>query len=196
MKTKMIIGMLVASVFAINAVSADAARHQARAITKIADRTVTFVGKAVDNTAAVLWRNKEAVVLCTALAVAATNPEPFVQGATTVATSAVEGATAIVTSGTDAVIKTTAGSGSGFISFLVLAVLFIAGLWLFVSIIKFKFWRAVPLLVIALLLCFGGVASAAMFTSVPEMMCTAPATPIHWWNIITIILFIVAIFIP
>ena len=161
--------MLVACISAVNTVPVDAASVQRRAVEKIVSKTTDVVGKVCDNVSQVIWRNKCAVAAGATAVAVATNPEPFVQGATAVVTG-----------------STQAAASSGFFSFLLLATLFIAGLWLFVGCIGRKFWRIVPLLVVGLLLCFGGVAEAGTL----EHGAIKP-----WWgDIIGVILLIIAIF--
>ena len=181
MKTKIMTGIIATTMLMVSAVSADAATRK-QAIEKIVNKTTDAVGKACDNVSQVIWRNKCAVAVGATAVAVATNPEPFVQGAT-----------AVVTSTTQAAMQSS--TGGGFFSFLLLATLFIAGLWLFVGCIRSKFWRVVPLLVVALLLCFGGIAEAGMIASIPDIQCPAVPPPAPWWNIINFIFLIIAIFV-
>ena len=166
---KFFIGIITALMFAFNTVPAEAVVPQKRVATSV----VHFIGKACDNAANVLWRNKGAVAVGTTAVAVATNPEPFVQGAT-----------AVVTGTTQTAIQS--GTGGGFFSFLLLATLFIAGLWLFVGCIRRKFWRIVPLLVIGVLICLCGVTEAATLHSaaVPVAAAIKPLVNAIGWVVI------------
>jgi len=174
--------MLALCVLAVNTVPVEAASARKKAIEKIVSKTTDAVGKACDNVGSVLWRNKCGIAVGVTAVAVATNPEPFVQGAT-----------AVVTGTTQAAMQSS--TGGGFFSFLLLATLFIAGLYLFVGCIRRKFRRIVPLLVVGLLLCFGGIAEAGMIAQIPDIVCPAVPPPAPWWKIINFILLIIAIFV-
>ena len=188
MKTKMLIGICAICLFAVNAVQVEAATPQARAVKNV----VNVAKKTSDKIASTLWRNKGGIAVGTVATVAVMAPEAVVQGATSVATGAVESAATVVTGAAQAAVQNVSNSGSGFFSYLLLAMLFLAGLWLFTGFVKSR-WRVLPLLVLGVILCLCSTAEAGMIASIPEIQATAPATP--WWNIIGIILFIIAILI-
>ena len=50
------------------------------------------------------------------------------------------------------------------------------------------------MLVVSLLLCFGSIAEAGMIAQVPDIQCPAVPPPAPWWNVINLILLVIAIF--
>ena len=162
--------------FMFNTVPAEAVVPQKRVATSV----VHLVGKACDNIANVLWRNKGAVAIGTTAVAVATNPEPFVQGAA-----------AAVAGTTDAALKSSVGNS--IVSYVLLPLLLIAGVWVFLKFIGFKFkglfryWR-VAALVLAVLLMFSGAAHAGV------LECAAICPPLWWTDIIGIVLLLVALF--
>ena len=185
MKTKSVIGIIAVVMLMASAGTSDAAKVHKRAVEKI----VASVGKACDSVASFLWRNKETVALCTAVVVAVSAPEAVVQGAATVAAHTVQCVTAAVTSGTEAVVKSAVNPGSELLTLLLLVALFIAGLWLIVGCIRRKYWRVLPVLVLAVLV-FSGVAHAGL------LECGFARPPVWWGDIVGIILLLIALFIP
>ena len=177
---KLLIGMITACVLAVSAVSANASTLHKRAATN----AVNFVGKACDNTAHVLWRNKGGIAVGTTAVAVATNPEPFVQAAA-----------AIVTGTTDAVLQSCIVNN--FLSYLLLPILLIAAVWYFLRHIKSRWGRVLPLLLLGVLFlfCFGGIANAEMITQVPEIQCGIVKPPLWWTDIIGWVLLILAFFI-
>ena len=183
MKTKMIIGMMIACVFAVNAVSAEAVTPQKRAASKIAN----FVKKSCNNIGNTIWRNKCSIAIGTAATVAVMAPEAVVHGATTVATGATQAATSAIANTTQAAIQSAAGNaGSGFFSFLMVAALFLAGLWFFVGFVRFRYKAILPLLVIGVLICLCGVTEAATLQSaaVPVAAAIKPFVNAIGWVVI------------
>jgi len=73
------VGIVLACMLAVSAVPADAAIVHKKAVTNV----VNLVGKACDNIAGVIWRNKGAVAVGTAATVAITAPEAVAQGVAT-----------------------------------------------------------------------------------------------------------------
>ena len=135
-----------------------------------------FVGNTCDSAANLLWRNKGAVMLGTLLVTAAANPEPFVQGAATV-----------VTGTSQTVYASYIGS---MLSYVLIAIVLIAvGRYLFRRI---RLWRVLPLLLLGLLLCCGGVAEAGMMNVVPETQLGIIKPP--WWGVFDLIIFVLTLF--
>ena len=163
---KLFIGIIViACIFSVYSVSAEAATSKRAKI-------VNFVGKTCDDAANVLWRNKGAVTLGTVLVTAAANPEPFIEGTTT-----------IIGGGSQTVFVSCIGT---ILFYLLLAVLVIAGTRFFLH--RIRLWRVLPLLILGLM--FGsGVAEAGV---IPIAECGVIKPP--WWNIFDLIILIFAIF--
>ena len=190
MKTKMIIGMMIACVFAVSAVSVEAATPQKRAVKNV----VSFAKKTCNSIGSMIWKNKCSIAVGTAATVAVMAPEAVVHGATTVATGATQAATSAIANTTQAAIQS-AGSnaGSGFLSFLMLAALFLAGLWFFVGCVRFRYKAILPLMVIGVLICFCGVTEAASLHSaaVPVAAAIKPfVNAIGWVVIIAVTIFL------
>ena len=181
MKTKMIIGMMIACVFAVNAVQAEAVTPQKRAVKNV----VNFVKKASNNIGNTIWNNKGSIAVGTAATVAVLAPDAVVQGATSIATGAVEGAATVVTGATQAAVQNSTG-GNGFLSYLFLAVLFIAGLWFFVGFVRFRYKAVLPLLVLGVIVCLAGTADAATLHSaaVPVAAAIKPFVNAIGWVVI------------
>ena len=100
---------------------------------------MSFVKKTCNNIGNTVWRNKGSIAVGTAAIVAVLAPDAVVQGATTVATGATQAATSAIAGTTQAAIQSAgSNSGSGFFSFLLLAMLFVAGLWFFVGFVRFR----------------------------------------------------------
>ena len=183
MKTKMIIGMMIACVFAVNAASVEAVTPQKRAVKNV----VSFVKKTSNNIGNTVWRNKGSIAICTAATVAVLAPEATVQGATTLATGATQAATSAIANTTQAAIQSAGGNASsGFFSFLLVAALFLAGLWFFVGFVRFRYKAVLPLLVIGVLICLCGVTEAASLHSaaVPVAAAIKPFVNAIGWVII------------
>jgi len=174
-----LMGIIAACAFAVSAGTADAAALHKRAVTN----AVNLVGKACDNVSSVLWRNKGTVAVGTTAVAVATNPEPFVQGTT-----------AVVTGTTGKVMKS--NTGSSIVSYLLLSVLLIAGIWYFLRCIKFRPGHVLPLLILGVLIlfCFTDSASAGTFAQVPEIQCGMVKPPLWWTDIVGWILLIIVIF--
>ena len=175
---KLIIGLLIISTFAVNAVPAAALFFMPRPV--FINRAATNAQKVCNKIGDTVWRNKEAIAICTVSAVALSAPEAVVAGTTS-----------IVTSGTEAVVKSaTNAAGGNFLSYLLFAILFIAILWLSVKYVRLRFSRVVPLLIIGLLFCFSGTAEAAIldFWNIPALQCAAIKPP--FWDFFNFILII------
>ena len=177
---KFFIVLIAACIFAASSVQVDAAviRHSLPVIKHIKpliERTSNGIGNAV-------WRNKGAIAVGTTAVVVATKPEV---------------AASVVTGTTERIITTDKSTGSSVIArllfYLLVAVLVIAGVRYCLQSIGLR--RILPLLVLGVLLFCGNTAEAGMFdyASFPEIECGA-AKKIPWWNVITIILLLVAIF--
>ena len=177
MKTKILTGIIATAMLMVSAVSADASTRK-RAVEKI----VNSVGKACDNVSQVIWRNKGTVAVCTVATVAVANPVSFAQGVTT------------IVSGTLQTIHLS--SIASIIFYVVMFGLLLVGVrhvWKFT-----QKWRLLPLLIVGALLCFcmtGSVAEAGMITHVPDILCPVVPQPVPWWNVISFILLLIAIFV-
>ena len=183
MKTKMIIGMMIACAFAVSAVTAEAVTPQKRAVKNV----VSLVKKTCNNIGNTIWNNKGSIAVGTAATVAVLAPDAVVQGATTIASGAVEGAATVVTGATQAAVQSgVSNSGSGFFSYLLLAMLFLAGLWLFVGFVRFRYKAVLPLLVLGVIVCLAGTADAATLHSatVPVAAAIKPFINVIGWVVI------------
>ena len=159
--------MLIACI-AVYAIPAEAAPKQA--VKKI----VKQVGKACDDVGSALWKNKGGIAVGAATVVAVTNPEPFVQGATT-----------IVTGTAKPIHQSTLGS---VFFYLLLTGLTVAGVrYLFHHLKDWKNW--LPLLVVGILLCCGNIAEAGVMEGVSVI----PVRSL--WDFLGFILLILSIFI-
>jgi hypothetical protein len=160
---KLIIGLLTACVLAASAVQAEAS-IVTRAIPKVAN----LVGKGCDAAGKVIWRNKGAVVATGAAVGLATKPEAFLGSAATIITSPTFGS--------------------------ILFYLIVGGLIIAVGrycLHRVGLWRILPLLVVGLLLCGGGIAEAGTIDYVPASdTATGIAKPL--WDIAMIIIVVIA----
>ena len=135
------VGIVLACMLAVSAVPADAAIVHKKAVTNV----VNLVGKACDNIAGVIWRNKGAVAVGTAATVAITAPEAVAQGVATVATGT-----------TNAFIKSNVWSSILF--YVLLPIILIALTWRFFKSMAFKsrgllrYWKIIPLVLAMLLM--------------------------------------------
>jgi len=164
MKTKIIIGLLVAAyTFCVNAVPA----HAAGGAKKTAKKIINFASDS-------LWRNKGTVAGGVALATAAANPEPFVNGFVT------------ILAGTgQAIIQT----GINYPFYCLLGILCIVAVRWFLRLRRNIFLRVLPLLLVGLFLCTG-VAEAGI--AVPDFSGATIGSP--WWNVIGWLFIIITIF--
>ena len=183
MKTKLLIGICAICLFAISAVQAEAVTPQARAVKNV----VSFVKKSCNNIGNTIWNNKGSIAVGTAATVAVLAPDAVVQGATTVATGATQAATSAIANTTQAAIQNAGGNaGTGFFSFLLVAALFIAGLWFFVGFVRFRYKAILPLLVLGVIICLAGTADAATLHSaaVPVAAAIKPFVNVIGWVVI------------
>ena len=166
---KFLIGMITVCIFAAHAVTANAAPSK-RTITK----AVSLVGKACDNVANVLWRNKGAIAVGTAAVVATTNPEPLIGGAAT-----------MVTGVTQPIHQSALGS---ILFYLLLAVISVAGVRYLLQYLKdWKNWLP---LILGLIFCglTAGIAEAGVIG------CATIKPPFWWGEVIGFILLVIGMF--
>ena len=165
---KYVIGIMIACI-AVAAVPANAAPKAVKSI-------VNQAGKVCDDIGSVLWKNKGGIAVGAVTVAAVTNPEPFVQGATTV----IAGTTKPIRQSTFA---------TTLFCLLLLALTIFGVRWFFNYLKDWKNWT--PLMVVGFVLCFGGIAEAGVFDRVPVI----PIKPIPWWHVIDLLLLVLAIFI-
>ena len=144
---KFIIGIIAACTLFMGTVAANAA-----------GTTKTAVKKIVNRASNVLWRNKGTVAGGVVLAAAATNPEPFANGITT-----------LLWGVGNAVVQT----GIKFPFYCLLGIVCVIGVryfWRYVNV-----GRILPLLILGVLFC--GVAEAGVMTNLPVV-----AVRPLWWE--------------
>jgi hypothetical protein len=174
------IGVTAICLFAVCAVPASAA-VPTKAVAKAKDfitRVTTSLGNAI-------WNNKGSVAVGSVAVAVATNPAPFVSGATTMITGRPSDPSAT-------------GIRSYFTSWLfyliatVLAIIGVRCSWNYVK--DYKNW--LPLMVVGVLLTCGGVVQAGMidYVPVPEVPLTGIKPP-PFWDVIGLIILILTIFI-
>ena len=198
---KICVMMIAACVLAVStANTADASLLSKRidGVKKIANLVSNTVSKTADSAGKIVWNNKGAIAVGTVATVALTNPK----AATAAVTSTADVAYGIVTGGKTAdTIAQRANArqatGGSIIPTLLLFLAFVG-----IGIVIATYFRrrigvfrvAVPLLVVGILLCFGATAEASMWSSIPEMQCTAPVLVKPVAHFIMLVITIASIF--
>ena len=161
----------LACILVVHAVPSDAAN--ARVMKRITDA----IKKTSNNVADTIWRNKGTIAVGTVATVALTNPEATVAavtGTADVAYAAITGGTADTVAPRTSARPSTTGNGSTFSTLLfylvMIGIVFIVLKYLLRGAVR----KALPLLVVGLLLCFGTTAEASMLSSIPDIQCSAP----------------------
>jgi hypothetical protein len=197
MKTyqKLFIGITAICLFAVCTVPADAA-SPAKAATKIAVKAKDFITQTGTSLGNVIWQNKGSIAVGTAAVAVATNPAPFVEGATTIITG--KPAKIVIPANYQVTGYQSAQSVTGslwyYLFYAGVTILCIVGVrcaWSYVK--DYKNW--LPLMVVGVLLCSVGVVEAAVITSPPPVLPPVFISPIPWWNIVNFVLLVVSIFI-
>jgi hypothetical protein len=184
---KIFIGIAIACFIAVLAGTADAA-VPTRTKVKVKD----FITKTATSWGNAIWSNKASIAVGTAAVAVATNPAPFVEGATTIITG--QPAKIVTPSYNQATASQSATGSLWYYGFYLAATTFcIVGvrcIWNYVK--DYKNW--LPLMVVGILLCCGGIVEAAVITP-PPVLPPVFISPIPWWNIVNFVLLVVSIFI-
>ena len=192
------LAVLVAAVLFGSVTVAEAALP-IKAVRTLGPRAVVMVRNVGNGISNFLWSNKGTITTGVVLATFASEPEPFVQGATTVVTATAEKTIETVVPAVAETVTTTASVG--LLEYLILAGLgAVCTVAVYLAIRKVQ-WRrhAVPIaifLVVFLVICCCGIAVRADTIGVSnEMICGVYS--VHWGKLIwNIILFLLAFPLP
>jgi hypothetical protein len=178
--TKTFLGMLVACLFCVSAVPAEAASMQKKSITtgvSLMKKTFNGIGNAI-------WNNKGAIAVGTAAVAVATQPDILAQPITA--------ATTAVTTETSKTVLAPTIETIGMILLFTALFVIVPGL-ICVGRHYLKLWHIVPLLLVGVLICSSGIAEAGTLP-VAAIQSVAVVNPIvnivSWVVIIVITIFI------
>jgi hypothetical protein len=161
--------------------------------------TYNTVSKTADSAGKIVWNNKGAIALGTVATVALTNP----RAATAAVTGTADVAYGVVTNGKTAdtvaprINARPSTTGGSIIPTLLLFLAFVGIGIVIATYLRRRigvFRVAVPLLIVGILLCFGVTAEASMWSSIPEMQCTAPVLVKPVAHFIMLVITIASIF--
>jgi hypothetical protein len=186
---KLFIGTIVIGLLATCAVPANAAMPK-KAVVKVAGTAKDFITKTSTSLGNAIWNNKGSIAVGSAAVALATNPAPFVSGATTMITG-----------------RPSDPSATGIQSYLVgwlfyavatiLAILGVRYAWAYLK--DWKNW--VPLLLIVGVCCITcGTVEAGIihFPTVEGLVDTIPKPPVlptvPWWSLFNVVLLVITIF--
>jgi hypothetical protein len=197
---KLFIGITAICLIAICTVPASAAIPKKTA-TKLAIKAKDYITQTSKSIGNAIWNNKGAVAVGTAAVVIATNPEATAAVVTGVTETVTTGATAVITGATEGVSRSVRqSSGSGSIWYLVFfaaatvfCIVVIRYIWNYVR--DWKNW--IPLAVIGIFLCFGGIAEAGIIglPTVDGITNVISKPPVPFWTFFNVVLCLVTIFI-
>jgi len=194
----MMIAVCVLAVSAANTADASPLSKRIEGVTKIATLVSNMISKTADSAGKVIWNNKGAIAVGTVATVALTNPEATVAavtGTADVAYGVVTGGKTAETAVPRANARPTTTNGSTIPTWLfylvIIGLVFIVMKYLLRGAVR----KALPLLVVGLLLCFGVTAEASMLSSIPDIQCATPVLAIKpIANFLMLLITIVSIF--
>jgi hypothetical protein len=173
---KLFIGITAICLFAACAVPASAAIP-----TRVKVKAKDFITKTSTSLGNAIWNNKGSIAVGSAAVALATNPAPFVSGATTMITGRPSDPSA----------TSIQSYFTGWLFYAIATVLAVLGVrfaWNYVK--DYKNW--LPLMIVGILLCSVGVAEAGIIQPLLKPPVLLP--PVPWWSLFNVALIVATIF--